>query len=330
MCAKILYAVWCGRYCNCMDKRIGSRREGNRGAGRGREVPVKDVSERGRSRKGRGKFFERFQEGGDESIRLTRDGFLKLRSKWDSAREKCMKGDTEIGNILNQFPLWVKNVPHLLETLRPLIQNENADHGDFLYVMEKEGFVGFDIAKRLFQEEGGDAEQEDFVAAEIQRVERESVAEEEREERVEMLKGKILERLKEVYAVSPKEVFVTEHPPHASPHIMQVDKDKWGEEIPRWGRIHDTAATTRSIYTEAVIVGDDVHILDINEYGEGPVAVEVFIASHKEGKPISLHFYERGKIVREGRTATRFEGEISSLIIYDPESYLSGTKAGKR
>ena len=280
----------------------------------GRKLPVKKVGDiKHKNRKGLEKFF---QEHGDGTIFLTQDGFLKAREKWASARDKYRTGKTEAGDLLNQFPRWMKNVPDLLDTLRPLSQNEHFDHDDFFSALQKEGLISRELAAI-----------EQSMREERARLERKKIEEQAREERAEMLKEKILERVKETYYVRPREIYITEDPPHKNPDIMQANRDMWGEEVPGWGRVHDTAITTRFIYTEAVIIGSDVYIMDIRQYGTGPDAMEKFVADHEEGKNVSLHLCERGKAMRKNDSHTAFEEDIATLIIYDPESHISGIKA---
>ena len=292
-------------------------------AERGRKFSPKKNGFKHRNREGSGKFF---LEDDDKAARLTLDGFLTVKGRWYSAREKYKERKAEARDLLNQFPRWMKNVPNLLDTLEPLIQNEHFDDNDiqnehfdnnvFFLILQKEELISPELAEIV-----------ESARKERERLKREEIKEQMRRERAEMLKEKILERLKETYYVRPKEIHITEEPPRKYSDIIQSDRDKWGEEIPRWGSVHDTATTTKSIYTEAVIVGDDVYIMDIRRYGTGPTATEKFITEHEGGKSISLHFYERGRAMREDSNATNFEEDIASLIICDPEAHISGSKA---
>ena len=288
----------------------------------GRKFSPKKNEFKHRNREGSGKFF---LEDDNSPARLTLDGFLTVKGRWCSAREKYKESKAEARDLLNQFPRWMKNVPNLLDTLEPLMQNEHFDDDDiqnehfdnnvFFLILQKEELISPELAAIVESER-----------KERERLKREEIKEQMRKERAEMLKQKILERVKETYYVRPKEIHITEEPPRKLSDIIQSDRDKWGEEIPRWGSVHDTATTTKSIYTEAVIVGDDVYIMDVKQYGIGPDATEKFIAEHEDGKSISLHFYERGRAMRESPDATNFEEEVASLIICDPESHISGRK----
>ncbi|MCY4577165.1 MAG: hypothetical protein OXB96_01895 [Candidatus Kaiserbacteria bacterium] len=267
---------------------------------------------------------EVFFEKHGSKIYIKPQGFFRIREKWDAARKEYAKGGREVEHLLKQFPKWVRNIHNLPETLKPLIQNEESDHEDFLYFLQKQGFINPENIEQFLEKESEEAKQEACIEKELQEMERKRAEEEEKKERAEMLKRKILEELTETYFVQPKEVYITEHPPYASPNIVRIDRDKWGKEMPEWGRIQDIATTTRSIYTEAVIVGDAVHIMDINQYGTGLDAIDAFAADHEGGKFVTLHFYEKGETVRETRTATRFKETHSSLIIHDPEAHISG------
>lgn len=292
-------------------------------AERGRKFSPKKNEFRHRNREGSGKFF---LEDDDKATRLTLDGFLTVKGKWHAAREKYRESKAEARDLLNQFPRWMKNVPNLLDTLEPLMQNEHFDDDDiqnehfdnntFFLILQKEELISPELAAIVESER-----------KERERLAREEIAAQIRKERAEMLKEKILERVKETYYVRPGEIHITESPPHENPDIMQANKDMWGEEIPGWGRVHDTAITTRFIYTKAAIIGNEVYIMDIRKYGTGPSAMEEFIADHEEGKSVSLHLCERGKAMRKNDRHTAFEEDIATLIIYDPESHISGNRA---
>ena len=285
----------------------------------GRKLPVEKVIEvKHRNREGSGAFFK---DG-----RLTQDGFLKARERWHAAREKHRERKAEARDLLNQFPRWMKNVPNLLDTLEPLIQNEHLNDDDiqnehfdnniFFLILQKEELISPELAEIVKS-----------AREERERLAREEIEAQIRKERAEMLKEKILERVKETYYVRPGEIHITEEPPHENPDIMQANKDMWGEEIPGWGRVHDTAITTRFVYTKAAIIGNEVYIMDIRKYGTGPSAMEEFITDHEDGKSVSLHLCERGRAMRKNDSHTAFEEDIATLIIYDPESHISGNRA---
>ena len=285
----------------------------------GRKLPVEKVIEsKHRNREGSGAFFK---DG-----RLTQDGFLKARERWYTAREKHREKKAGTRDLLNQFPRWMKNVPNLLDTLEPLIQNEHLNDDDvqnehfdnnvFFLILQKEELISPELAEIA-----------ESAREERERLAREEIEKQVRRERAEMLKEKILERVRETYYVRPREIHITEEPPHENPDIMQANKDMWGEEIPGWGRVHDTAITTRFIYTKAIIIGNDVYIMDIRKYGTGPSAMEEFIAEHENGKSVSLHLCERGRAMRKNDGHTSFEEDVATLIIYDPEAHISGSRA---
>lgn len=295
-------------------------------ADRRRQFSPENVSKANRKdRLGEGGLFERFQVDGNEVVLLKRDGFLDLRKKWAVAREKYLGKGVEMQVILDQFPRWAKNVPGLLEALQPIIQNEQADDGDFIYFMERSGFISSDLAKRLDVEDE-EVGRESFVREELKRIERERVVAKERRERAELLQGKILEKLKEVYGVEPQDVYITDRASSMSPYDMRIDKDKWGEEIPSWGRMElgSTGTSTRLLQTEMAVVGDDLYVMDLNEYGTGHAALKRFVADHEGGVFLSLGYYEKAKVVQERHNVTSAAEEKSSLVIYDPESYING------
>ena len=131
----------------------GGGRRNNRNTGvskHERRVPVSNPDraprpEENESREGLGEFFQEYDDG---TTRLTLEGFLKIREGWALARSIFKEKDSKTSRIPDFFPSWVKNIPGLIDKLKPLTQNSHIDNDDFFDILKTEGF----ITKRVYFE----------------------------------------------------------------------------------------------------------------------------------------------------------------------------------
>ena len=139
----------------------------------------------------------------------------------------------------------------------------------------------------------------------------------EKKEGSEELKEKILGKIEEMYKIQPEEILTNDRESWSSPDTFTENFNHWGEKVGSYSE--DRPITVRQIFSEAMVVGSDVFIMDVNKYGTGKEALDKFIHDHPGGKLISWRFYEK----RTDPAGPYQAGSIDSYIIfYDKENLL--------
>ena len=117
-----------------------------------------EQKERNEQKKGLGEWYHAYDDG---TTRITLEGFIAIKKVWEIAQLFAETNRSPNTNIsLESFPVWVKEIPGLLEVLEPLTQNKHIDADTLAAILQQEEFTTeqlyFEFQNHTFLEEHPD------------------------------------------------------------------------------------------------------------------------------------------------------------------------------